>query len=114
MNPRKIDWRVPSQERKRNGVPQALFLEKAPDGMCFVYYDIIGLSHNISKLICCRQGDVVCFKCQAPNHRQDECPLNNIKKTTGIPKIKLEYVSADTPDAMLTPDGKFALIKQPL
>lgn len=59
-----------------------------------------------------RQG---CFNCQAPNHRQDECPLTNIKKTThGIPKSKLEYVSADTPDAMLTPDGKFALIKQPL
>ena len=59
-----------------------------------------------------RMADVVCHKCNETGHRRNECPLNKIKKAPGIPKNRLEYVSSDTPNAMLTANGQYAIERQ--
>ncbi len=61
-----------------------------------------------------RISEVVCHKCNQTGHRQNDCPLNSVIKAIGIPKNKLQYVSADTPNAMLTSNGKWAIVKQPV
>eukprot|EP00047_Mylnosiga_fluctuans_P011746 m.22648 g.22648 ORF g.22648 m.22648 type:complete len:638 (-) comp3783_c0_seq1:227-2140(-) len=61
-----------------------------------------------------KASDVICHRCNQTGHRRNECPLNEVRKALGIPKHRLEYVSADTPNAVLASDGRYAIIKQPI
>jgi E3 ubiquitin-protein ligase RBBP6 len=52
----------------------------------------------------------ICFRCNKPGHHIRNCPMNGIKRATGIPQIFM--VGADSPDvpgAMLTASGQLAV-----
>ncbi|CAD5205764.1 unnamed protein product [Bursaphelenchus okinawaensis] len=53
----------------------------------------------------------VCNRCSRTGHWYRECPLVNIKRTTGIPMEELVETTADDPHAMLHPTGKFMVQK---
>uniref|UniRef100_A0A1I7S6V8 E3 ubiquitin-protein ligase RBBP6 n=1 Tax=Bursaphelenchus xylophilus TaxID=6326 RepID=A0A1I7S6V8_BURXY len=48
-----------------------------------------------------------CNRCSRTGHWYRDCPLVNIRRTTGIPMEELVETTADDPHAMLHPSGKF-------
>uniref|UniRef100_A0A914QCY2 Uncharacterized protein n=1 Tax=Panagrolaimus davidi TaxID=227884 RepID=A0A914QCY2_9BILA len=53
--------------------------------------------------------DYLCNRCNQLGHFPKACPLLNIRKTTGIPNEELMETTADDPQAMLHPSGKFMI-----
>ncbi|KAI6173244.1 hypothetical protein M3Y98_01061100 [Aphelenchoides besseyi] len=56
----------------------------------------------------------ICNRCGRNGHWHKNCPMANIKRTTGIPMEELVETTADDPYAMLHPSGKYMVQKMHL
>uniref|UniRef100_A0A915J217 E3 ubiquitin-protein ligase RBBP6 n=1 Tax=Romanomermis culicivorax TaxID=13658 RepID=A0A915J217_ROMCU len=51
----------------------------------------------------------VCSRCTQPGHWMSQCPLLNVRRTTGIPRDELMETTPDDPQAMVTAKGTYVV-----